>query len=60
MTREDGIRTLAHRVVRVAEERAGPLTAARRARLLLAARSILEECSPREWDEWLRAFGVRT
>jgi hypothetical protein len=60
MTPEDGIRALAHRVVRAAEERAGPLTPARRARLLLAVRQRLHECSPRERARCLRAFGVRT
>ena len=53
------VRQLAHRIVRAADEREGPFTPARRARLLLAARQLVEDCSPSEQAEWLRAFRVR-
>src|SRR5262245_6027562 len=59
MSAEDDLRTLAHRIVRATAERVGPFTPARRAHLLLAARQLLEECSPPERAEWSRAFGVR-
>jgi hypothetical protein len=56
---EADLRALAHRIVRAGDERAGPFTTARRARLLLAARQLLDECSPPERAESLRAFGAR-
>ena len=58
MATEDDLRTLAHRIVSAASLRAGRLTPARRARLLLAARQLVDECSPAERAEWLRAFKV--
>ena len=52
------LRELAHRIVRAADQREGPLTPARRARLLLAARQLIEGSSPSTQAEWLRAFRV--
>jgi hypothetical protein len=53
------LRELARRIVFAADEQAGPFTPARRARLLLAARQLVEASSPEDQVDWLRAFRAR-
>ena len=56
---DEELRALARRIVAAADRLEGPFTPARRARLLLAARQLIEECPPAERATWLRAFLVR-
>jgi hypothetical protein len=56
---ESDQRELAHRIVHALDQRDGPFTPARRARLMLAVREVIEQCPPRQQAEWLKAFGVR-